>query len=634
MLDYKFKVGKTEDEYGKQSNEYKTIKATIDKRSAERLLWVAKYQGGMYTKIGQYISTLTHALPKEWTETLSELQDKAQARPWEEVSTVFEEDFQQSAENIFQFVEREPIAAASLAQVHRAIMKNGEEVAVKIQYPNLRRIATADMAAMNFFFTVTGKLFKDFDYTWMFPEFEQSVQNEINFLQEAHNAERVTAMFANNPRIHIPRVKQELTSSRVLTMEFIRGVKASDISGMKNYGINPRDIARIAAEFFGDQVHVHGFVHCDPHPGNLLVRLSPIDNGPQLVILDHGMYRRLTPTFRIAYCQLWQALLTRNDELGLQACRNLGLDNDSYEVMSLMLVQRGTNKSNRLGAKLTKEDIQRLREQYKDITAGDINRFMQKLPRDLLFVSRNTNMVRGLNFKLGGTARDRFRITGFSAVRGLVLTDALEIEGMKYTIVNNQLTTNNNTKNNDSNNQQHQHIEFVNDVPSTLQLPQDTTGLSPLSSLRQMVTTLLFPSSSSSSTSPSPNGPAVSIVAPLTYARALREGLITAVPTESEIQQQYTLSLHNKHSNKAIDDNEIQRMLNHSKPSLMRRLKLTWEIVKLEYVIRLADVSFAILSWWYKNSFDALDDSKGHTGSKSSANEGEGLHGVQEYTPT
>ena len=186
--------------------------------------------------------------------------------------------------------------------------------------------------------------------------------------------------------------------------------------------------SRWISAFFGAQVHVHGFVHCDPHPGNLMVRRSPSDGRGQLVVLDHGMYRRLSPRFRAGYCRLWKALLMRDDALGARACAELGVSAGAYDVLSLMLLQRSAKSSSGLGARLSKAEVAQLRKKYKDTAAQKINDFMQTLPRDLLFVSRNTNMVRGLNLALGGTARERFRVTGQCAVRGLVLTDAVEDE--------------------------------------------------------------------------------------------------------------------------------------------------------------------------------------------------------------
>jgi aarF domain-containing kinase len=135
----------------------------------------------------------------------------------------------------------------------------------------------------------------------------------------------------------------------------------------------------------------------------------------QLVVLDHGMYRRLTPHFRAAYCRLWKALVTQDMKLGKSATLEMGLDEAAFDALSLMLTYRSANSKTSLGNKMSKDDIDRLKKDYKEVNAGDINKFMQRLPRDLLFVFRNIGMVRALNLDLGGSSRERFRVMGTCA---------------------------------------------------------------------------------------------------------------------------------------------------------------------------------------------------------------------------
>jgi len=141
----------------------------------------------------------------------------------------------------------------------------------------------------------------------------------------------------------------------------------------------------------------------------------------QVVILDHGMYRRLDPAFRLAYCGLWQALLLRDEKLGKKVSMQMGISPDQYEVLSLVFTYRGVDSTHKTGERMNKESRGRVRERYKDVTAGDINQFLQDLPRDLLFVMRSTNIVRAINLSLGGTSRDRFKTMGESAVRGILV---------------------------------------------------------------------------------------------------------------------------------------------------------------------------------------------------------------------
>lgn len=145
----------------------------------------------------------------------------------QEVATVFREDTGFEPSDVFESIEETPIAAASLAQVHRAMTRDGQRVAVKIQYPELRVQARNDFAALRFFAGVLEAVWPDYGYTWLLPEFETSLANEVNFLQEAHNAERVAGMFADNPRVHVPAIRRDLSTHRVLVMEFIDGFKVS-----------------------------------------------------------------------------------------------------------------------------------------------------------------------------------------------------------------------------------------------------------------------------------------------------------------------------------------------------------------------------------------------------------------------
>jgi predicted unusual protein kinase regulating ubiquinone biosynthesis (AarF/ABC1/UbiB family) len=172
----------------------------------------------------------------------------------QDVARVFFEDTGRHPEEVFEQIDTMPIAAASLAQVcpnmnhlwwltgmpafqldgstclsilqvHKAVTKDGQTVAVKLQYPHLRHQVRSDLAAMRMFVSIIEALFPEYGYSWLLPDFEDSLKNEINFLQEAHNGERVARMFANNPRVHIPTIRRDLSSERVLVMEFINGVK-------------------------------------------------------------------------------------------------------------------------------------------------------------------------------------------------------------------------------------------------------------------------------------------------------------------------------------------------------------------------------------------------------------------------
>jgi aarF domain-containing kinase len=287
-LDYATTVTPVESRDGASSAAALAAKRACDTRAAERLLAFARAHGGVYAKLTQYISTLNHALPREWTETCAGALSAIEPQPWATVSNVFEADCGARAVDVFESIEETPIAAASIAQVHRAVLKTGERVAVKIQYAGLRARAQADIACMRFLASVYGLWHPEHNYVWLFPEFRASLHAELNFLQEARNSERVAAMFAHDSRFHIPRVHREISGERVLVMELIDGPTLRDLrdaDGIRAWGAEPAFVRNALTDFFAESTFVHGFLHCDPHPANVMLQRRP--NGTvQLVLID------------------------------------------------------------------------------------------------------------------------------------------------------------------------------------------------------------------------------------------------------------------------------------------------------------------------------------------------------------
>ncbi|CAM9777957.1 unnamed protein product, partial [Hapterophycus canaliculatus] len=205
-------------------------------------------------------------------------------------------------------------------------------------------------------------------------------------------------------------------------MEFVHGLKISDREGIERGGMDPAGVARTVTRAFGDMIYCHGFLHCDPHPGNLMVRPLPcagtkgggkgvVSRGPafaavakrnstahQVVLLDHGMYRRLEPDFRVTYCKLWKAFMTRDTPLGEQCAVELGVEPGLYDALSLILTWRPTSTTARVGQRITEEERRALVAKYKVILSNDsLNAFLERLPRDMLFVMRTSDLVRSLN---------------------------------------------------------------------------------------------------------------------------------------------------------------------------------------------------------------------------------------------
>jgi hypothetical protein len=242
------------------------------------------------------------------------------------------------------------------------------------------------------------------------------------------------------PSTVIPTYFPELTTDKLLTMTFEDGFKANDTKKMKEYGINPRQVAAATCSLFAQLMLVHGFVYVDSHPGNVFVRPRS-DTGRSkgefdIVLLDHGMYRRLDETFRAGYCNLWAGLVSGNDSQALKGVRQIGLEDKYLDVMGLALVYRvppimlssdSPLANQKLGTFMGKESRKILREHFRSKFGDDfmsptaVNDFCQRQSRDLIYCSRCANLVRGLNRQLGGTMMDRFNAFGSAASRGASL---------------------------------------------------------------------------------------------------------------------------------------------------------------------------------------------------------------------
>lgn len=421
--------------------------AATHQRAADRLLHVCMVHGGLYIKLGQYLASLNHVLPPQYPATLAACQDRASAQPFDLVRPVIEEELGCRIEDVFGDFSPAPIAAASLAQVHEATTLDGQRVACKVQYPQLRAQVAADLLTLRLLTWLVGLAFPHHEYGWLVPEFEVTISEELSFRREEANAQRTRRLFAHEPRVYVPRTLPHLSGERLLTMEWIEGVRVDDEPGLAALGIRPSELAPLVSEVFSSMIFGHGFVHCDPHPGNLLARRRPAEDGriggggvvggggdsggdgggskshgagcAQLVLLDHGMYRQLEPSFREQYSTLWASLLTRDHASGRRAALALGVRDEDYDALSLVLTFRSAGSAGPIGATLTPDERARLRARYGKLGASDVNAFLERLPRDFLFVMRTWALVRSLNRALGGTTRQRLLVIAEHAAAGM-----------------------------------------------------------------------------------------------------------------------------------------------------------------------------------------------------------------------
>ncbi|MED6265141.1 putative aarF domain-containing protein kinase 1, partial [Characodon lateralis] len=192
---------------------------------------------------------------------------------------------------LFVSFEEKPHGAASLAQVHKAVLHDGRTVAVKVQHPKVQRQSSKDIMVIEVLVKAVHWLFPDFAFMWLVDEAKKNMPLELDFLNEGHNAEKVANMLSHFPFLKVPMIFWDLSTKRILTMEFLEGGQVNDREYMKKHCINVNEISENLGKMYSEMIFVHGFVHCDPHPGNVLVRKCPLSQKTEIVLLDHGLYQ-------------------------------------------------------------------------------------------------------------------------------------------------------------------------------------------------------------------------------------------------------------------------------------------------------------------------------------------------------
>jgi ubiquinone biosynthesis protein len=359
----------------------------------ERVRMVLEELGPTFIKLGQILSTRPDVLPPAYVRELSKLQDSAPPIPVEEVKQVIEEELGWPVEVFFKEFEEEPLAAASLAQVHGAVLYNGRRVVVKVQRPHIRPLIERDLdilfdlARMAQSRTAWGKLY---DFVDIAEDFARKIRAELDYRREGLNADKFRENFADEPHLYIPEIYWEHTTSRVLTMERISGIKIDDVEGIRAAGMDPKRIALHSARIIIREVFRDGFFHADPHPGNFFVM-----PGEVIGAMDFGMVGYLGNYTREHLARLLFASVSMDTEGVVDELIELGAARGQVDRIALQ------------------RDIGRLLGEYsskplKEIRATDVVaeimpiafRYRLRLPSDLWLLGKTFGMMEGVGLKL------------------------------------------------------------------------------------------------------------------------------------------------------------------------------------------------------------------------------------------
>ncbi|HEX3695915.1 MAG TPA: AarF/UbiB family protein [Polyangia bacterium] len=296
-------------------------------RNARRIEAAIIRLGGLFIKVGQLISIMANFLPDAFREELRRLQDQVPPRPYEDIETRVREEFGRSPDQVFNEFARQPVASASIGQVHIARLPSGDRVAVKVQYPDIEETVRTDLKALKRIFGVLRWFMPDYGFDTIYGEIREMVLAELDFRLEAAAIQRISANFMGRPNVRFPRVMPEFSTARVLTTEWMHGVKVSDSEGLAAKKIDRRQAARLCVEAYCQQIFVDGLYHADPHPGNLLLQAPAQDNDsalPTIVFLDFGATARVSETMRRGMMMFVQGAMTRDSTRIVAAMKEMG----------------------------------------------------------------------------------------------------------------------------------------------------------------------------------------------------------------------------------------------------------------------------------------------------------------------
>ncbi len=375
---------------------------------ARRYRGLAVRYGGVLIKLGQFLSIRVDILPPEVTAELRGLQDEVPAESFEDVRAVIEAEFKRPLEEVYAWLSPEPKAAASLAQVHLARLRDGEEVVVKVQRRRIGQLVETDLAALRLatnWLRLPRPSRRLADLARRSAAVARPTREELDFVQEGRNADRFAADFANDPGIYIADVFWDWTTRRVLTLENVASIKIDDLQAIEAAGISRSEVARRLYDTYLEQIFVHSFVHADPHPGNLFVH--PLDMPPDappgaprpfwLIFVDFGMVAVIPESMRGAMRDVAIAVGTRDARRLVQAYYDAGVllpgaDRQRIEELHDVLFARfGGVRMGQLSDMAMQQAGFLIRE-YRDLLYDLPFQF----PTDILFAMRAVAILSGM----------------------------------------------------------------------------------------------------------------------------------------------------------------------------------------------------------------------------------------------
>lgn len=402
----------SEDDYNKALSDCHLKCALITRNALER-------NAGIFIKLGQHISALTYIFPEEWTKTMVPLQDQCPVSSLESIEEMFRHDMQgKDLHDVFSEFSPEPMGTASLAQVHKATLRDsGQEVAVKVQHPSLKRYVPLDVLLTERVFNLITYFFPQYPLNWLSDEMRRSIFVELDFTTEAKNAARTAEYFSSfekETRLKVPKVFW--AKPRVLCMEFVSGIRPDHVDELRAAGVDLKALSSCFAHLFNNMIFTPMVgLHCDPHAGNIAIRPLNKDESKhgkvgtdfEVVLYDHGLYRYVDTPTRVAYAHFWVALMENNpQDMHKYAKQFAHISDEDFKVFAAAITGRDFSSSTD-GSVLTKprsqeeiSNMQRAMQQDEGL-ASQVMNMLRNMPPVVLLILKTNDLVRYLDEVLG-----------------------------------------------------------------------------------------------------------------------------------------------------------------------------------------------------------------------------------------
>ncbi|KAI5813565.1 ABC1 family-domain-containing protein [Pyronema omphalodes] len=386
-------------------------------RCAKRTYAVLEANGSIFIKLGQHLAAMGYLLPYEWTTEFIPLQDRCPISSIESIRKMILDDTGYTIEELFDSFDEHPIGAASLAQVHRATLKGGQEVAVKLQHPSLAEWIPLDMALTKFTFTNIKHFFPEYPLTWLSDEMEASLPHELNFEYEAENIKRIQEHFRNVKEDHPLVVPNVIWAKpRVLVMEFLPGKRLDDLDYLDANNISRDEVSASLARIFNEMIFGNNApLHCDPHGGNIAIRVNK--NRPcnfDIILYDHGLYRDIPVDLKRSYAKLWLAVIDSDiPNMKKYAQEVAGIKEEQFPLFASAITGRDFTALTK-GVNTQRDEAEKavITEALGDGLLEQLVQLLNDVPGVILLILKTNDLTRSLdeNLKTGRGPERQFMI--------------------------------------------------------------------------------------------------------------------------------------------------------------------------------------------------------------------------------